>query len=71
MEAIPGDATRQHELWRIAIGRRENDQHPLVKAYHGQLVREMVEQPLELKVAERILQPLIGKSLVLYGRRAA
>ena len=44
-------------------------EHPLVKRYHDLLVREMVEQPLDLRVAERLLQPVIGKSLVLYGRR--
>ncbi|HVM09941.1 MAG TPA: methyltransferase domain-containing protein [Acidimicrobiales bacterium] len=53
---------------KCAVG-VNNAEHPLVKRYHDLLVREMVEQPLSLKIAERILQPAIGKSLVLYGRR--
>jgi SAM-dependent methyltransferase len=55
---------------KCAVG-VNNAEHPLVKRYHDLLVREMVKQPLELKVAERLLQPVIGKSLVLYGRRRA
>ena len=53
---------------KCAVG-VNNDEHPLVKTYHSLLVREMVAQPLELKILERMLQPVIGKSLVLYGRR--
>ena len=55
---------------KCAVG-VNNAEHPLVKRYHDLLVREMVEQPLDLKIAERVLQPLIGKSLVLYGRKRA
>ena len=46
-----------------------NDQHRLVKAYHSLLVWDMVKQPLLTRVAERLLQPLVGKSLVVYLRK--
>ncbi|HZQ28477.1 MAG TPA: methyltransferase domain-containing protein [Acidimicrobiales bacterium] len=47
-----------------------DDEHRLVQAYHRLLVREMVERPLSLRLAERALQPVIGKSLVLYAMKA-
>jgi SAM-dependent methyltransferase len=46
-----------------------NDANPLVKAYHRLLVWDMVKQPLLTRVAERVLQPLVGKSLVVYLRK--
>jgi SAM-dependent methyltransferase len=50
----------------VGVGR---DDHPLVRSYHSLLVREMVSPSVPLRVAERVLQPVIGKSLVLYGLR--
>ena len=46
-----------------------NDDHPLAKAYHRLLVWEIMEQPAVLRAAGRVLDPLIGKSLVLYFRK--
>ena len=46
-----------------------NDDHPLAKAYHRLLVWEIMKQPTVLRHAARVLDPLIGKSLVLYFRR--
>lgn len=46
-----------------------NDDHPLARAYHRILVWEIVEQPRLLRLAGRVLDPLIGKSLVLYFRK--
>jgi SAM-dependent methyltransferase len=48
-----------------------NDDHPLAKAYHKLLVWEIMKQPKVLQWAGRVLDPLIGKSLVLYFRRPA
>ncbi|MEA3078118.1 MAG: hypothetical protein QOF60_3026 [Actinomycetota bacterium] len=48
-----------------------NNEHPLVKAYHRVLVWDLTSRPLPLQVAERVLQPAIGKSLVLYALKAA
>lgn len=53
---------------RCAVG-VDNDQHALVRAYHGLLVKEMTTRPLGLRLAERALQPVIGKSLILYARK--
>ena len=46
-----------------------NDDHPLAKAYHRLLVWEIMKQPRVLRWAGRLLDPMIGKSLVLYFRR--
>lgn len=46
-----------------------NDQHVLVRAYHQVLVWDLVHHPWPLRLAERVLQPVIGKSLVLYAVR--
>jgi SAM-dependent methyltransferase len=53
---------------KCAVG-VSNDGNPLVKAYHRLLVWDMVKQPLATRVAERVLQPLVGKSLVVYLRK--
>jgi SAM-dependent methyltransferase len=46
-----------------------NDDHPAVKAYHRLLVWDIMRKPLATRLAERALNPLIGKSLVLYLRK--
>jgi SAM-dependent methyltransferase len=46
-----------------------NDDHPLAKAYHKLLVWEIMKQPTALKVAAKVLDPVIGKSMVLYFRK--
>lgn len=48
-----------------------NDRHPLVRAYHQVLVWDLMHHPWPLRLAERLLQPAIGKSLVLYAVREA
>jgi len=55
---------------KCAVGVNDAD-HPLVRAYHRLLVWEITDRPLPLAVAERLLQPVIGKSLVLYARKAS
>ena len=51
--------------------RRPIEANPLTRAYHRLLVWDMVDQPLVTRVAERLLQPVLGKSLVLYARKPA
>jgi SAM-dependent methyltransferase len=53
---------------KCAVGVR-NDDHPLAKAYHRLLVWEIMKQPKALRLAGKVLDPLIGKSLVLYLRK--
>jgi SAM-dependent methyltransferase len=43
-----------------------NDSHPLVRAYHRLLVWDIMSRPRTTRLAERVLNPLVGKSLVLY-----
>lgn len=50
---------------KCAVG-VHNDDHPLAKAYHRLLVWEIVKQPTALKLAGKVLDPMIGKSMVLY-----
>lgn len=76
-DGTPGDAMvftgkdHAHGLhtpyWWIkcAVG-VNNDDHPLAKAYHKLLVWEIMKQPKALQVAGKVLDPLIGKSMVLY-----
>ena len=53
---------------KCAVGVR-NDDHPLARAYHKLLVWEIMKQPKALRVAGRVLDPMIGKSMVLYFRK--
>lgn len=53
---------------KCAVGVR-NDDHPLAKAYHRLLVWEIMKNPKALRVAGKVLDPVIGKSMVLYFRK--
>lgn len=82
-DGTPGDAMvyegkdHAHGLhspyWWIksAVGVENND-HPLVKAYHQILVWDIMKTPRYstlTRLAERALNPFIGKSMVLYFRK--
>jgi SAM-dependent methyltransferase len=43
-----------------------NDDHPLARAYHRLLVWDIRKNPWATRWAERVLNPVIGKSLVVY-----
>jgi SAM-dependent methyltransferase len=43
-----------------------NDDHLLARTYHRLLVWEIMQRPRVLRLAGRVLDPLIGKSMVLY-----
>jgi SAM-dependent methyltransferase len=53
---------------KCAVG-VDDDRHPLVRAYHRLLVWDIMRRPLATRLAERVLDPVIGKSLVLYLRK--
>ncbi|MFM7685713.1 MAG: class I SAM-dependent methyltransferase [Actinomycetota bacterium] len=53
---------------RCAVGPR-NEQHPLVTRYRKLLEWEIVQQPTSMKVAERVLAPVLGKSFIVYGTK--
>jgi SAM-dependent methyltransferase len=53
---------------KCAVGVHD-DKHPLVSAYHRMLVWDIISKPAVTRRAERALNPLIGKSLVVYAVR--
>jgi SAM-dependent methyltransferase len=53
---------------KCAVG-VDKEKHPLVTAYHRLLVWDIMKKPLATRLAERALNPLIGKSLVVYLRK--
>ena len=53
---------------KCAVG-VQNDQHPLVKAYHRLLTWQITDNPVPLRIAEAVAAPLFGKSLVIYARK--
>ena len=55
---------------KCAVG-VDNDSHPAVQAYHRMLVWDMMSAPALTRTAERVLDPVLGKSLVLYARKPA
>jgi SAM-dependent methyltransferase len=55
---------------KCAVG-VHNDQNPLAKAYHQVLVWDIMKRPPATRLAERVLNPLIGKSLVVYFTKPA
>lgn len=72
----PGTSHRAHALhspywWlKCAVG-IDNEDHPLVKAYLKLLTWDIVEAPTMTRTAERLLNPVLGKSLVIYADRPA
>lgn len=42
-----------------------------VRAYHRLLVWDLTERPWVTRTAERLLDPVIGKSLVVYATKPA
>ncbi|GII87433.1 methyltransferase [Sphaerisporangium siamense] len=55
---------------KCAVG-VDDDDHPLVKAYHRLLVWDIMKRPALTRIAESALNPLIGKSVVVYVRKPA
>jgi SAM-dependent methyltransferase len=53
---------------KCAVG-VDDAEHPLVKAYHRLLVWDLMKKPRTTRLAERLLDPVLGKSLVVYLRK--
>ena len=70
----PVDGHHTHALhapywWlKCAVGVDDAD-HPLVRAYHRLLVWDMMRAPWLTRTLERVLDPVVGKSLVVYLRK--
>jgi SAM-dependent methyltransferase len=48
-----------------------NDDHPLVARYRKLLEWDIVEAPRVTRFADKVLNPVLGKSLVVYARKAS
>lgn len=70
----PGESHYEHGLhspywWlKCAVG-LDNDDHPLVKKYHDLLVWDISEGPRITRFADKVMSRVIGKSMVMYGRK--
>jgi SAM-dependent methyltransferase len=53
---------------KCAVGVHDDD-HPLASAYHRLLVWDIMSKPAVTQLADRALNPLIGKSLVVYATK--
>jgi len=50
--------------WLVGV---DNEANPLVKAYHQVLVWDILKRPWVTRTAEQALNPVLGKSLVVYA----
>lgn len=55
---------------KCAVG-VHNDRNPLARAYHQVLIWDIMKRPLATRLAERALNPVIGKSVVVYLTKPA
>jgi hypothetical protein len=53
---------------KCAVGVHD-DEHPLASAYHKLLVWDIMKKPAVTRLADQALNPLIGKSLVVYAAK--
>jgi SAM-dependent methyltransferase len=71
---VVGGHHRAHGLhspywWvKCAVGVHDDD-HPLASAYHKLLVWDIMRKPAATRLADHALNPLIGKSLVVYATK--
>jgi SAM-dependent methyltransferase len=55
---------------KCAVG-PSNDDHPLVTRYRKFLEWDIIEQPRSTRIAEQVLAPVLGKSIVFYATKPA
>lgn len=55
---------------KCAVGPRD-DAHPLVRRYQRFLEWDIVSQPRSTRIAERVLSPVLGKSVAFYATKPA
>jgi ubiquinone/menaquinone biosynthesis C-methylase UbiE len=53
---------------KCAVGVHD-DKHPLASAYHKLLVWDIMRKPAVTRLADQALNPMIGKSLVIYASK--
>jgi SAM-dependent methyltransferase len=54
---------------KCAVGRHDPGDNALTRAYHRLLVWDMMQRPWLTQTAERLLNPVLGKSVVVYLRK--
>jgi SAM-dependent methyltransferase len=57
--------------WIRCAGGVNNPDRFLAKQYHELLVKQITDNPAWLAAIDRVLNPVIGKSLIVYGQREA
>lgn len=57
--------------WLRCLFWNSQDRNWLVRQYHRLLVWDLMERPAVTRVLERLLNPLMGKSVVMYFRKEA
>jgi SAM-dependent methyltransferase len=57
--------------WLRAVVGVTDDGHPLVRAYHRVLVWDITSHSPLTRIPEAVLNPVLGKSVVLYARKPA
>ena len=72
---VPSASHRAHALhtpywWLRCLVGPADDRHPLVRTYHRFLVWEITARPRAARVVDGLLRPVLGKSLVVYARKA-
>lgn len=55
--------------WLKCLVGVDRDQQPLVAAYHRLLVWDITQRPWVTRAAAAVLDPLVGKSMVLYAEK--
>lgn len=53
--------------WLRCLVGPSDDDHPMVSTYHRLLVWDIYKHPWPTRLAEKLLAPLIGKSMVVYA----
>lgn len=57
--------------WLKCLFWDNQEQNPLVRAYHRLLVWDLMEKPWLTRTLEKILNPVLGKSVVMYFERSS
>ena len=70
----PGASHLAHSLhtpywWLRCIVGPKNERFPLVRLYNSLLVWDIAKAPMVTRLTEKVLNPLLGKSLVVYAHK--
>jgi SAM-dependent methyltransferase len=72
---VPGETHHAHALhapyWWLKCAVGVERDAAIVRAYHRMLVWDLTERPWLTRTAERLLDPILGKSLVVYADKPA